>query len=83
MRVTIEHHIRAVKSFVVLKSNQILSEYLGSGNEPAREKHVASKVFARENSRGKGRVLTHRSLHLGSLHPEGHVWASIEGERVL
>ena len=38
-----------MKSFVVLKNNQILSEYLGSGNEPAREKHVASKVFAREN----------------------------------
>ena len=38
-----------MKSFVVLKNNQILSEYLGSGNEPAREKYVASKVFAREN----------------------------------
>ena len=28
-------------------------------------------------------VLGHRSLLLGSLLPDGHVWASIEGERVL
>ena len=34
-------------------------------------------------SRGKWLVLPHRSLHLGSLHPEGHVWASTEAERVL
>ena len=34
-------------------------------------------------SRGKGRVLSHGTLLLGTLLPEGHVWASIEGERVL
>ena len=37
-------------------------------------------------SRGKWCVLGHGSLHLRSLHfaiLEGHVWASIEGERVL
>ena len=31
-------------------------------------------------------VLPHGTLHLGTLHfaiLEGHVWASIEGERVL
>ena len=36
-------------------------------------------VISRENLS----VLTHGTLLLGTLLPEGHVWASIEGERVL
>ena len=35
------------------------------------------------SSRGKGYVSGHGTLLLGTLLPEGHVWASIEGERVL
>ena len=47
---------------------------------------VCLMIRERLNSRGKGLVLTHGTLHLGTLHfaiLEGHVWASIEGERVL
>ena len=48
---------------------------------------TALDIFSKDSlvleSRGKWMVLEHRSLHLGSLHPEGHVWASTEAERVL
>ena len=48
--------------------------------------HLGNRILIFGGSRGNMRVLSHRSLHLGSLHfaiLEGHVWASIEGERVL
>ena len=41
------------------------------------------RLFLNRASRENMGVLGHRSLLLGSLLPEGHVWASIEGERVL
>ena len=46
---------------------------------------IETKVRS-QGSGGKWLVLSHRSLLLGSLLPvilEGHVWESIEGERIL
>ena len=55
----------------------MLAEYLGSGNEPAKEKQVACKVFTRENLSCLSKIeLPHYSV---DFYPKVCIYCGIQG----